>query len=520
MKLRVVILLILTIVAGWLRFTATDFGLPDKYRPDEEFLINGAMDFQADWNPHFEIYPAAQMYVDHAVLKTYAQLQGNRGDFRDTYSADGGALAYLVVRRISAAFGTATVPIIYLAGEAAFGWEAGLLSAAILTFTTLHVRDSKYATTDVVVAFWVSVALWMVMNIIRRGRYLDYLLAGLFAGLAIATKYPAGVVVFAIGVAHLECRRREGRALLGAVLDSRIYLAGLAVALAFFCATPYVVLDWSRTVSDYGFEMGILKTGANDLAAPWGWTWLLFYAARYSFGVIIEVLFIASIAYALWRWRPGFASLLALLAAAFFGMTSSKWVFYRYLIIPLPALILLAGAFVSDVHSYLATKLGPRTAMRATLAAMILILIPSFIRDWELNHLFSQTDTRIMAGRWMETHIPQGSAIAATGPVGLGRPQFGGYNFVSLESVTQLKAKGIRWVFSDSYPPLPFYSPGVSEQQLADLQSSAVLVFDVDPFLPGDGVPRVDREDAFYAPISNISSVERPGPRIRIWKLD
>ena len=113
-------------MGGWLRFQAIGFGLPDKFRPDEEYVVSRALGFEQDWNPHFAIYPAAQMYVQHAVLWIYASLNGHRTNFRDAYAADNQALAYLIARRISAIFGTATVPAIYFAARAGFGGSAAL----------------------------------------------------------------------------------------------------------------------------------------------------------------------------------------------------------------------------------------------------------------------------------------------------------------------------------------------------------------------------------------------------------
>lgn len=66
---RLVIVAALTLIAAWLRFTSIGFGLPDRFRPDEEYLVSRALGFKDDWNPHFAIYPAAQMYVAHAALK-------------------------------------------------------------------------------------------------------------------------------------------------------------------------------------------------------------------------------------------------------------------------------------------------------------------------------------------------------------------------------------------------------------------------------------------------------------------
>ena len=117
MRVRLVALVLLTLVAAWLRFTATDFGTPGTFRPDEEYMLYPALGFEDDWNPHFAIYPAAQMYVQHAALFVYAALRGRRSNFRSLYEGDNEAMAYVVARRVSAAFGAATVPAIYAAGR-------------------------------------------------------------------------------------------------------------------------------------------------------------------------------------------------------------------------------------------------------------------------------------------------------------------------------------------------------------------------------------------------------------------
>ena len=80
MKPRFVVLILITLAAGWLRFTATSFGLPDKFRPDEQYLSGAAFGLDPSWNPHFAIYPSGQLYVDHLAFLLYARLK-NSPDF-------------------------------------------------------------------------------------------------------------------------------------------------------------------------------------------------------------------------------------------------------------------------------------------------------------------------------------------------------------------------------------------------------------------------------------------------------
>src|ERR1700687_3800633 len=111
-KLQIAILASLIVLGGWLRFAAIGFGLPDKFRPDEEVLVGKALDLGDDWNPHFNDltrYPAAQVYLLHAVLRSYATIARSGTNLPEVYAADSQARAYLIAREVSAAMGTATI---------------------------------------------------------------------------------------------------------------------------------------------------------------------------------------------------------------------------------------------------------------------------------------------------------------------------------------------------------------------------------------------------------------------------
>lgn len=519
-RARLLVLAALTLIAAWLRFTSTGFGLPDKFRPDEEYLLARALGFENDWNPHFAIYPAAQMYVQHAALKYYAWLIGERRNFRAAYGSDGQALAYLVARRTSAAFGTATVPALYFAAAPAFGPEAAVAASAIATFATLLVRESKYATTDAAMMFWLTMALAMVLRLVKRGRTVDYLGAGFFAGLATATKYPAGAVVFAVAAAHLGICRRERRSIWLTIGDPGIYLAAGTAAVTFFCATPYMILDWAQTVNDFAYQRGFLLYGVGNTAAGYGWSWLMGLAMPNALGVGLQIFLLAAMVRALIRPRPGTLSLLTFLAVAFVGMTRSHYVFYRYLMVPFPAMALLAGLMLADLKQLAAARLGERRAAAFALIGLVVLMLPSLVRDVELNRLLRQTDTRTLARQWIEAHIPPGGAIAATdNTTPYGKPQLYTVRVVPFGPPDLLKREGVQYVMSDSLAPLAFYSRGPLPGEMAMLNADATLVFDADPLKPGAPTPIFDTADAFYTPIRNITSMTRPGPRIRIWKL-
>jgi len=525
-SIRYPLLVLLTAIAAWLRFTAIGFGLPDQFRPDEEMTVPTALGFEEDWNPHLAIYPAAQTYLIHGALRSYAFLTRSGRDLHLVYGADNDAKAFLIAREISAAMGTATIPVTYYAAAPIFGPEAALASAAIMTVSFIHVRESKSAKVEVPAAFWLALSIAMLLRIAVRGRRLDYALAGWFCGLAAATHYTSGAIAIGIVVAHLEGRKREGKTLSGFLLDPRIYLAGELAILAFISTDPYFILDWKQTSEAYRF-MHSVYTGWNGGNSPagYGWDWLLMRSMPAAFGVVLEVFLMAALVWGLIKPRPGTYALAAFIGVCFLSLTSGRpQLEYRYLINPLMAMAILGGILFSDLMT---VEIFPSQGMFGYFIpiAGVLLLMPSLIRSLEVNHLLRQTDTRTIAKYWILDRIPRGSNIVLIDGYTYGKPDIRGrYNLVGIDAATPgplvAAMKDAKWVIADSFPPLALWSRGAGPEELDELDSRGEVVFDISPLKPGATTPAFDPNDAFYIPFLHITSMMRPGPGIRIWKIN
>ncbi len=500
------------------------FGLPDHFRPDEEFLVPVAIDLEKDWNPHWSICPPAQTYLVHAALRVYARMTGAGENLHDVYAPNNEAQAYSIARRITAAMGTATVPIIYLAAAPVFGQVGALAASAIVAVSYIHVRDSKFAKDEVPAGFWLALSIMMMLRIASRGHLGDYVIAGLFCGLAAATHYPAGAISIGILVAHLEARRGEGRSLTRALADSRIYFAGCASIVAFLAADPYFLLDWSQTVASYKYiRNDYVVWSASNTPAGSGWRWLLFWAMPAGFGVELEIFLLAALGWAIFHPRSGTFALLAFIAACFLSLTNGHpQVEFRYLINPLLAMALLGGLFFADLLTLTSAWIGTEAACLMAVPVGLLLLLPSSMRDIELDTLLHQPDTRTIAREWIRAHVSRASIVLILGDNSSGKPQrIDDYLTFPLDSLSNMPvapAYVSKWLVTDSLPPLSYWSKGVSAEDLAELNSKATLELDLNPIIDG-AAPVFDPNDAFYAPFNNITSMSRPGPRIRIWKL-
>jgi len=224
----------------------------------------------------------------------------------------------------------------------------------------------------------------------------------------------------------------------------------------------------------------------------------------------------------LWAFmgRRGGLSLLAFISATFIALIRSHQLFYRYILIPFPAMVVLAAILVADLFELASIQLGPKIGRAVAIVCFALVLAPSLVRDLQLGQLLQKTDTRIMARQWMMDHVTPGSAIAEVDDTTMyGKPPLRDiYRVEPFDDPTILRKKNVFWVVSDSYPAL-FYSRGPLPKEAVELNSQATLVFDIDPLVYGGPQPVFDINDAFYAPLQHISGVARPGPRIRIWKL-
>ncbi|MSP11566.1 MAG: phospholipid carrier-dependent glycosyltransferase [Chloroflexi bacterium] len=109
----------------------------------------------------------------------------------------------LVGRLISALFDTLTVFLVYLLGKRIYGRLAGLLAAACLTFTVLHIQLSHFYAFDVVLVTFLAASIYFTVAFVQNANARNAILAGLFAGLAVSTKFTAITVVGTLGLAHL-----------------------------------------------------------------------------------------------------------------------------------------------------------------------------------------------------------------------------------------------------------------------------------------------------------------------------
>ena len=217
---------IILLFAAGLRVAGIDAGLPLIFNGDEVYVVEHALAITpTDLNPHAFFYGSLPFYLLKLVMVVASVFNG---------SAPGLSDYYLLSRLTSAAFGTATVFLVFVFGKRIANTGIGLLSAAIFAFSPLAVQLSHYATVDSMMGFWSALSL-VGMLVWLKGDPRGLYFASLSAGLAIATKYNAAVLLVPLFLIAVErewvnparqVSRRKKFVFLGAVAIGSLVLLG------------------------------------------------------------------------------------------------------------------------------------------------------------------------------------------------------------------------------------------------------------------------------------------------------
>lgn len=410
----------LFVVAWVLRLWGHETGLPYVYNADENahFVPRAIGMFGHGWNPDYFINPPAFTYVLHVL---FALKWGTDP------AAVGGAFAadptdaFALARAASAFLGAVAVPLTAIAAAKLFDdRRVGFIAGALLAVAFLPVHYGHFALNDSPTLAPLALSLVGVAGIYRSGRTRDYVLAGAGLGLAIATKYQAGIVVVTIIAA----------AFASPVVHSRVKGLAFALApmlLAFLVANPYALLDRHQFLDDLQKQTstaaGSEGGGKLGLADTSGWTYYL-GTFTWGFGWLPTLLAVGGLGGLVARHRR-LAIILApapILLFLYFGNNSRF--FARWMLPMYPILAMLAAyAIVALASRYKPQVLIPALAALALAQPLV----------WSVHNdaVLAREDTRMVARNWMAQNIEIGSKIVME-PIApdqwaqdAGRPLFG-----------------------------------------------------------------------------------------------
>jgi 4-amino-4-deoxy-L-arabinose transferase-like glycosyltransferase len=249
-----------------------------------------------------------------------------------------GGIGLATVRLPAALFGAATVLPFYGLVRGVWGRIAAIAGASVMAFSASNVHYSRMALNNITTPFFWTVCFFFLLRGLRGRRSLDWILAGLAAGLSEHFYYGTRLLPFILIafvayllVVHWRHARPDAEQFGWLVLG---YLIGFGPLLSYFITHPGLyygrgagLMTWNRIPANW-----------HDLQQMWNTLWpimsenLLGISTRSSQDIMYyaplllpgeAALVVLGVALLAWRWRhpAAFLVLLSGLAVVFVGGT-------------------------------------------------------------------------------------------------------------------------------------------------------------------------------------------------------
>jgi hypothetical protein len=309
------------------------------------------------------------------------------------------ANALLTARLITAILGASTCLFLYGAGRLLYGRRAGAVAAMLYAITPLPVQHGHFATVDVPATFWIAGAIYFAARYLSATENLprDLFWCGLWSGLAAASKYNAGLILFSgIAVWWLTRERAETNKETDKTNRFKPLLGMIGgAAFGFIVGCPGVFLNPAKLLADIQFEAQHVRQGHGDVFTntPSGFLYHITFNLAWGMGWPLVIAMLAAVGYAVYRRRPGDLVLFAFALPYYIliGLPAIK--FARYTLPLFPPLLLFIGAMVPP--------LVQKAQSRVVLGALGLASGFALFLTLGFNSVMTRPDTRDSAAAFL-----------------------------------------------------------------------------------------------------------------------
>jgi len=391
-----------------LRSYGLEWTVYNAYNPDEMHFIKvaGLMLENKSLNPYRFSYPS-----DWPTLPLYLLLSVSTP--ASFFTELSGIKLHLLAKCFSVALSTLTVYLTYVLGRRAYDSRTGLLAAAFLSVTLLHVKDSHFYIHEIVYTLLSTWTLIYCLDILRKGEQLSsYLKAGILAGLVSATAFTGYLLGFPIIISHYIQNRTKS---FPRLLASPAFMASIILlSLIPLISNPYSLL------SNYAINAFIdaLRCylpyipqflGGNQqaqFAIPFEDTIPYVYHLKtllyWGMGPLLEAVVLLGCVYSIQKRRTEDILLLSWTGVYFLLVGLLQLRFDRYMLPLTPPLCILGAMMLTDLKE---------KSKNMAHALIFLTLCSSLLYVLAYENIYSTPGTRILASEWITENIKAGSTI-------------------------------------------------------------------------------------------------------------
>lgn len=394
------------------------------FNADAEALYNAAASLDDSYVPKveyagglhlFNSYGTVFLYLNRAFAYVAGAVQGFE-PFGE--SASDSNQTRMSGRWVSAIASVVLVWVTWLIGHSLLGPKGAVATALVSAFLPMSTQAAHLATVDCLLGLWFGAALWSSLRVLSDARTSDYLLAGLFIGLATATKINGLFLLLPLGLSHLlrQSNRFSVDSFFSAVSSREIYFSTLVALGTWMVLTPAAIFEfWEyfspKLATPYQIQFSLRK--ASELASSHrGWLHLegvstYFYHPLNVFppglGWVVQLLLVGGVILAVVKRSPSVL------------VVALSFIVYYLLIARLPdkpiRFFVPMAAFISVLTAYPVVHFLNRMSFRVVGIVGICLLVEPVGRSMAVASVYLQKDSRVAAAEWIQIHIPTAGTL-------------------------------------------------------------------------------------------------------------
>lgn len=443
-----IILGIIILFAGGLRFVNLDWDEGTHVHPDERFLSMLTNDIKWPGNIT-EYFNTAQSSLNPANAGKTFFVYGTFPVFLTKFVADvtghGHYGGYpLTGRALAGIFDLMTIIVLFLIALQLFDKRVALLSAFLLAGTVLHIQHSHFFVVDLFATFFIVLSFYLLLLLIELPSIRYVVLLGACWGLALASKISSSLfsVILVIGFVMLFGRLLRSNPLrkkkpLKAILRCSFKTIGYGLLCVFIAFTIFRIAQpyafegphlWNIKLAQtfvHSFEE--LKIQSSPAAAEGfvpGFQWIdrppyfqIKNLTLWGLGVPLSILcwlgLLLGIYHLIFRKDLRFLLLCAWPIFIFGYYMFQFGKVLRYTLPAVPFLVLLGAFFIGETYSFLRKNnsfFASKKAKRNFAIAIVAILVSSCLFwTFAFVNIYFHKLPLVQASAWIYENVPENS---------------------------------------------------------------------------------------------------------------
>jgi 4-amino-4-deoxy-L-arabinose transferase-like glycosyltransferase len=400
------VLWFIILLAVVLRICCLSHQLPYRsYIEEDEFIYTALKYGTGDFNPHWFFHPPLYSYLLFVLYTLYYLLGSLAGwysgaeDFAFQYVVDPSGF-YIIARCLSVFLVIPTLLLLYELARKIYSTRCALVSCVFFAVMPLDVWYSHFGCSEPLLILFTLISALFAAKAMYTGASRNFMLAGLFAGFTVGTKY---LGLFTTGFLLVAAFSPRGCTRWKVLL--KIFFG---VSIGFLVVCPFPVL----APREYFANIALLLSQPLQVGEyPWVRVPSLYLCMvdRYvpeGMGVGLGFASLAGIVF-LWARHRRADIFVAVVPTMFYLIIGGSRLYYdRYMLICYPFFAIAAASLLEAV----AFRVSRRSGLILVIFCFVLAC-PSLFLSIRRVSVLMLPETSIVAAEWISDNLPRGTSI-------------------------------------------------------------------------------------------------------------